>query len=481
MEKAPALILMAKISMLLLAAACLGALFSCELTTRPPSVEWVRPSEGVYASPADFVEIRFSENMERESVERLFGLACEGAETEGSFSWPQGARLLRFSPHKEMERGMCIVTLAAGARDRQGSETRRAYTSRFFTSNDLAAPVVAEVFPSDSIAGVRPDTRIRIRFSEPMDARSVERGLRMYPSAEGAFSWNEAGDTVEFAPFLTLAFLTEYTVSIGAECADRAGNRIGAQRDFRFRAGEEFVRPVLVETTSPSTAENWVSAGMYSEHHGLETDSVLELAFSERMDRSSLTEGFALTPAAAAVMTWESDTRAVIRFPAGLENETRYEMRITESVKDAAGNPLESAFTAYFHTDGEDSRAPAVSAASIAHDGGPTGLIHMGLALPDGNILVDSTAVFDLVFCTDMRRASVPENVSIVYVNGADPNFSGAIRRYEWSGRTLRLTVGSLRRDNLYELRLRGGADGITSATGATRSGDIRYFFRFGE
>ncbi len=465
----------------LLAMALVLQTASCDLVTRPPAVEWVRPANGAHAGRDTQVEVCFSESMELTSTERAFTLSCAEGAVEGAFVWERRGRLMRFTPHLPLDRGACTVTVGEDARDVEGAGPGRAFRSGFYTAAELGRPEVLEVYPADLAVGIPCTSVIRLRFSEPMDTKSVESGLKIFPAAEGVVTWNEARDTMELRPFRSLAFLTEYVIAPGAECADLSGNRLAARREYRFTAGEEFVKPVLVEATSPGSGENWARSGDYAEHHGLGTAPVLLFGFSERMDRESVARGIELLPGAQMSIVWESELSCAVSFPAGLEAGRRYELRVTDEARDAAGNPLVRGFTAYLFTDGDDAREPTVTSAKILAPGGPVPLMHMGLVEPPGTELADGAVRIELAFSAGMARASVPENTSIGFINGADPTFSGAVRRYEWSGDTLTITVGSLRRDNLYELSLRGGPDGILSLARVPRTGDIRYFFRFGE
>jgi hypothetical protein len=61
-------------------------------------------------------------------------------------------------------------------------------------------PVVTDIVPAHDAKEISPAAPIMVRFSQPMDANSVERAFATEPPAKGAFSWNAAGDEMTFRP-----------------------------------------------------------------------------------------------------------------------------------------------------------------------------------------------------------------------------------------------------------------------------------------
>ena len=61
-------------------------------------------------------------------------------------------------------------------------------------------PVVAAVSPAHDAGEIPPAAPIVVRFSEPMDAASVERAFSTTPAVKGKFSWSPAADVMTFLP-----------------------------------------------------------------------------------------------------------------------------------------------------------------------------------------------------------------------------------------------------------------------------------------
>jgi hypothetical protein len=61
-------------------------------------------------------------------------------------------------------------------------------------------PVVTCITPSHDSAGIGPAVLIVIKFSQPMDSRSVESAFSTIPVATGAFAWSASRETMPFTP-----------------------------------------------------------------------------------------------------------------------------------------------------------------------------------------------------------------------------------------------------------------------------------------
>lgn len=71
-----------------------------------------------------------------------------------------------------------------------------------------AAPMIDETVPADGAAGIAGDTTLVVRFSEPMDAVSVQQAYQSVdiPSGMVTFDWNDAGDELTITPNVPLAY-----------------------------------------------------------------------------------------------------------------------------------------------------------------------------------------------------------------------------------------------------------------------------------
>ena len=100
---------------------------------------------------------------------------------------------------------------------------------------DKTPPRVVDTVPADDSVRVGLDTPIRIRFSEAMDRRSVERALFISPqgSEDPDFKWR--GDVLEIRLPDGLQADRTYLVTVGQESADEWRNRLRASYSFDLR------------------------------------------------------------------------------------------------------------------------------------------------------------------------------------------------------------------------------------------------------
>ena len=110
---------------------------------------------------------------------------------------------------------------------------------------DKTPPRVVDTVPADDSVRVGLDTRIRIRFSEAMDRRSVERALFISPQSaeEPDFKWR--GDVLEIRLPDGLQADRTYLVTVGQESADEWRNRMRASHSFGFATGDRLNRGEL--------------------------------------------------------------------------------------------------------------------------------------------------------------------------------------------------------------------------------------------
>ncbi len=110
---------------------------------------------------------------------------------------------------------------------------------------DKTPPRVVNTVPADDSVRVGLDTPIRIRFSEAMDRRSVERALFISPQGaeEPNFRWR--GDVLEVRLSGGLQADRTYLITVGQESADEWRNRMRASYSFGFATGDRLNRGEL--------------------------------------------------------------------------------------------------------------------------------------------------------------------------------------------------------------------------------------------
>jgi hypothetical protein len=194
--------------------------FVLEWDSLAPTVTSVTPT-GENQSIASAISISFSEEMNTTAVESAFSISP--AKT-GTFSW--SGNTLTFTPASNLSyETEYDITISTGAKDLMGNTLELAYNWQFTTEIevDITAPTVSHV----SLSGedVEVTNKITITFSEAMNHTSVEDAITISPSVEILdYSWSGNSLTISFATDLEPG--TEYTVTVGTDAQDEAGNAL---------------------------------------------------------------------------------------------------------------------------------------------------------------------------------------------------------------------------------------------------------------
>lgn len=115
--------------------------------------------------------------------------------------------------------------------------------------NDTVAPAVGEDVPAAGATRVPVNTKVRLRFSEPMDPESLASAfaLRLNLPIDGVVSYDEATHTATFTPATDLRAGKTYTATISTEALDAAGNPLDSARTWSFTT-EDFLYRVSVSS-----------------------------------------------------------------------------------------------------------------------------------------------------------------------------------------------------------------------------------------
>jgi len=100
-------------------------------------------------------------------------------------------------------------------------------------------PTVTSIVPAHDANGISPNAPIAIRFSEPMDTRSVEQAFSTEPPVKGRFSWAPTRDALTFTPE-SPGFESGTMVLVHIDAAARgtaSGRTFYARFESRYRCG----------------------------------------------------------------------------------------------------------------------------------------------------------------------------------------------------------------------------------------------------
>lgn len=254
------------------------------------------------------------------------------------------------------------ITLSVGAEDLAGNPLESAYEWRFTTGSepDLTAPTVVSSSPVPGTVGAAANQSATVTFSEPMTPLTISAAtLTMRRGAVPiSATVTYVGLTATLTPWVSLAYDTEYTVTLSVGAEDLAGNPLDSAHEWRFTTGSA---PDLTAPSVASTSPAHLAAAV-------EIDASVSATFSEAVTPATVTSatmtlrrGSTLVDSA---VTYTGETATLVPDEA-LDYETEYTVRLGEGVLDLAGNPLAAAFEWRFTTRiAPDIIAPTVSSAS---------------------------------------------------------------------------------------------------------------------
>lgn len=197
---------------------------------------------------------------------------------------------------------------------------------------DVLRPTLLNNSPMEGATEVPTSAQLLLTFSEPMDTDSIQVGVQ--PSvALGAPVWNQQDTVLRLQPTGPLAQNTTYTVTVDGE--DVAGNPLTGVRAFSFTTTGPApdTTPPTVLSTSPSQTST-----------GTARNSLLEVVFSEPMNKASVQAAFSITSPAGlngGSFSWnEASTVMTYVPPASFAYGTEVSWQVSTGAKDAAGNAL---------------------------------------------------------------------------------------------------------------------------------------------
>jgi hypothetical protein len=256
--------------------------------------------------------------------------------------WNDSRTLAVFTPSSPLAANTTFTATATGD-DLAGNALTGTNTFSFSTAAaaDTTAPAVTSSNPMNNATDVSSDSTIALTFSEAMNQASVEAAFGISPSISCSWNWNTASSVATCVPN-ALASDTQYSVHLGPDAKDSAGNSLAQTYSFIFRTSNvpDTTAPMIVDTTPDS------------DEIGVKRDGTITLFFSEAMDTtatgntitvqgSSWNDGFDLG--------WGSDKKGVTLIPhSAFPYGENIIVTIGTGAKDEAGNALAQAYVFEF-------------------------------------------------------------------------------------------------------------------------------------
>ncbi|HNV45509.1 MAG TPA: Ig-like domain-containing protein [Spirochaetota bacterium] len=331
----------------------------------------VHPSNGASGvEPRPAISVTFPREMDRPKTEEAFGISSEYGVPRGYFRW-DGNRL-HYDLIEDLRNGATYtVRVSRGAEDLRGNNIREEIVAHFSVGSDLEKPRVTAVLPADGSIGIARNAVVRVEFSEPIALSSAEAGFSISPGVLGTRTLSDDGRTVLFTPYAGFENKTGYSVIVGRDITDIAGNPLLEEKRFSFMVGGDFAVPTLdparavpadegvgVFAVPPAGAPLRLDAGNLT--GGVEKDTALRIVFSKAMKPLEAGDAVRITPAPSGGhrITWTDARTATVSLSGGaLELGRVYELEVRDSAIDVADNRLDAAYRFSFKINGPHSQA----------------------------------------------------------------------------------------------------------------------------
>ncbi len=145
---------------------------------------------------------------------------------------------------------------------------------------DELPPAIEDIIPEPEADSVFVMSRIKVRFSEPMDHTITNDGLRLssadIPEIEGDYSWSSDNLILTLTPLRYLLEGTEYTVSMLTNLVDISGNAIEKDSTTTF-------------TTVPQANPEVIYIGPLDNATGITVETPVVVDFSEPVNTTTIT------------------------------------------------------------------------------------------------------------------------------------------------------------------------------------------------
>jgi len=206
-------------------------------STALPLVSKTSPT-GSRVSPDTPIKVSFNMPMDRSSVESLFKLTLSNSDTKlpGTFQWADDGKSFEFQPDQLLQFGKGYTAqLMAGAKAAAG--TGRVKTDETWDFTVVGYPKVTGSDPSNGERAAEVYGGVEVWFAGVIDEETIWPNLTIMPDPTNVYTY-----FAEYDSRLWVSFdrepQSDYTVTIGADVADKWGNTLGEDHVIRFHTGD---------------------------------------------------------------------------------------------------------------------------------------------------------------------------------------------------------------------------------------------------
>lgn len=336
-----------------------------------PRLVAISPPGGALAVPVNArIVVQFDETINSIAAARGVRVSRGGEPVAGGVALSDANRRLTFTPSVALEPGsVYAVEVTSDITDLIGFPLANPQSITFTTGagDDISAPIVTAIDPSDGADGVPTNATVRVTFSEAIDPTSVnEATLRLlqipsFAMVEGTIEV-QGGLRALFTPAQALAPGATYRVEVSSGVQDLAGQALAFAQSAGFTtAGAPDGEPPRVLAVSPPNGATGVplNAGVV-----VLLDEPIAVG-SASASSISLRTGSTIV---AGTVSQSSDRTLVFFSPAAsLAPAAVYEVTLS-GLTDRAGNAL-APQTWSFTTGGATDTDPPAVLATVPDDG----------------------------------------------------------------------------------------------------------------
>lgn len=375
----------------------------------PPAVDVIAPTV-LSSTPANGsvnvaantqLRVSFSEPINPSTINgSTIFLSGPSGIVSGTVSYDNSTLSATFVPAATLQNNANYTLVATtGVQDLAGNALAAQFTAAFTTiavlpGPDTTPPTVTSTIPANGATNVSVLTAIRVTFSEPMTASTIDATTMTLSVAGipigGSVSYDAASRTASFAPAAgLLAENRTYTVTITTGVRDAAGNPMASTFSFSFLT-EDHTPPIVI-SRSPSPGSS-----------GVAINSTIRVGFNESMTASTINSSTITLSAGgspvAGTVSFDAAANVATFIPStSLANNQVYSVVVTTGVRDLAGNALAANNSFNFTT------APAPPAFDIS---GSTGFLGWWQTTTTGDVGIHFHIVFDQSGSTLTRSPS---------------------------------------------------------------------------
>jgi hypothetical protein len=434
------------------------------------------------------VVLIFDTEMIETTTQQVLSVSFSGGTVEGDLRWQENT--LSFTPMAGWTAGRrYTLRLMGDIYSVDGRELRLAQYLPFFAISRSELPGLDSFSPADGASvGVTEEEGgiVILKFSLPMDRRSVEEGFALDGVRDKKFEWDGDDRILRIRPGNPLSPWTTYHWSLD-HALSREGAPLAKSISSQFTTDLDRTRPVVLEVfpllrsdppetggVSPGTARflPWVRTGADIEN-GLGAGQGIGIQFNKPMDEESMRKAVRLEPSLSGTVELLSPASLVYVPDRNPEGETRYTLIVSADTRDKSGLRMGEDFIGYFTPDIPFLRIRSLSVneqPSLALDEGITSPYY-AFPLEGVTGITGITLGFSLPFSEEAMAATVLE-ISL------DPWFPASIGSavlkaalwssedtlfMEWEG----LEPGIPGEGHFYRLSIPGGKSGITNGRGS--------------